>query len=697
MNDDDSTLDAMLSFTDDKLGEVDALMANDLLLSYMMTAHDSTMASAIQKLDQEVRDEMERLATVEDRSNRLRDLRRLFELEEQILSNTGDLERAKSAYLQLKNDVDLSPSSAIPFHNLVSSPDTPEASSPAVYRARQIALLKMALQDHKKTDEEFSSLKRRFLRKHPKGKFTKDLTLPLFMNAEQINQQLNARVDLFERMRMMEDRVRDMGMFLEGDQLFARQCEEATDIIRDSVISRKRARKRAETMAGDVNAHGMKIDDLEHHLQAMRIFDGQVDQDAILPANRQNSSLDRSSNNSRSNVNSGYPNRSNSRSDDLDISGGRNALAERNTRALAQAAASNYENNYQAMQNPKDDDDFLLDSPSVSRAQSMRDEPLQSKPQQQQQRQSSFVGNSNSDDSMMESAASSSNMWRETQSPKKRGSSVRFANADGDASESRSNSQKAALAVVNNAVPDTLAVANSDDDVLSEWLNSLFLPQYIPIFRAHQVDPVSLVFLTETDLLDMGVSIPAHRQKMMRSIREASDVALRQTEIEAAADKQMAEQQQAEEEARKDEVNAARLAARDAANDVQVPPRNLSGEDARVQAEMDLHFREYFESNDIGAVLRGIGHPEYMEMMLENGIDVRTFMYLTDADLQTLGVAAIGPRRKMLVAIARLNDLYADYRIRILRGDPSGQDLDIDGRGTNQGRGPEKSKSCSIQ
>ena len=51
--------------------------------------------------------------------------------------------------------------------------------------------------------------------------------------------------------------------------------------------------------------------------------------------------------------------------------------------------------------------------------------------------------------------------------------------------------------------------------------------------------------------------------------------------------------------------------------------------------------------------LEKLGMSEYAGLFAENGIDVSVLRYLTDQDLEKIGVL-LGHRRKMLAAIAEL-------------------------------------------
>jgi hypothetical protein len=59
---------------------------------------------------------------------------------------------------------------------------------------------------------------------------------------------------------------------------------------------------------------------------------------------------------------------------------------------------------------------------------------------------------------------------------------------------------------------------------------------------------------------------------------------------------------------------------------------------------------------DIAAWLRGLGLEQYEPAFRENGIDAEVLPELTAEDLTDLGVARVGDRRKLLVAIAALRE-----------------------------------------
>ncbi len=58
---------------------------------------------------------------------------------------------------------------------------------------------------------------------------------------------------------------------------------------------------------------------------------------------------------------------------------------------------------------------------------------------------------------------------------------------------------------------------------------------------------------------------------------------------------------------------------------------------------------------DIGAWLRSLRLQQYEQAFHDNGIDGEVLPKLTAGDLKEIGVTAVGHRRKLLAAIARLN------------------------------------------
>ena len=57
---------------------------------------------------------------------------------------------------------------------------------------------------------------------------------------------------------------------------------------------------------------------------------------------------------------------------------------------------------------------------------------------------------------------------------------------------------------------------------------------------------------------------------------------------------------------------------------------------------------------DVGAWLRELDLEQYEAAFCENSVSEKDLPHLTAEDLQDLGVVAVGHRRRLLVAIARL-------------------------------------------
>jgi hypothetical protein len=60
---------------------------------------------------------------------------------------------------------------------------------------------------------------------------------------------------------------------------------------------------------------------------------------------------------------------------------------------------------------------------------------------------------------------------------------------------------------------------------------------------------------------------------------------------------------------------------------------------------------------DVATWLRSLGLERYEAAFRENAVGADVLCDLTAEDLEGLGVAAIGDRRRLLVAIAKLRDL----------------------------------------
>jgi SAM (Sterile alpha motif) domain-containing protein/adenylate/guanylate cyclase family protein len=88
---------------------------------------------------------------------------------------------------------------------------------------------------------------------------------------------------------------------------------------------------------------------------------------------------------------------------------------------------------------------------------------------------------------------------------------------------------------------------------------------------------------------------------------------------------------------------------------------------------------------DVADWLQNLGLEQYQVAFRENGVSVDTLPHLTVEDLRELGVAAVGHRRQLLVAIAKLRDdglpvqaeeAASDHRASIAtddRGSPGGE------------------------
>src|SRR4051794_25036438 len=72
---------------------------------------------------------------------------------------------------------------------------------------------------------------------------------------------------------------------------------------------------------------------------------------------------------------------------------------------------------------------------------------------------------------------------------------------------------------------------------------------------------------------------------------------------------------------------------------------------------------------DVAAWLRALGLDQYAAAFRENGVNADVLRHLTADDLKDLGVAAVGHRRQLLVAIAKLQQ---DEALAVRpSGDPS--------------------------
>jgi hypothetical protein len=65
---------------------------------------------------------------------------------------------------------------------------------------------------------------------------------------------------------------------------------------------------------------------------------------------------------------------------------------------------------------------------------------------------------------------------------------------------------------------------------------------------------------------------------------------------------------------------------------------------------------------DVADWLRALDLERYEAAFRENGVSAEDVRHLTAEDLEGLGVTAIGHRRRLLVAIAKLNEQATDHR-----------------------------------
>lgn len=58
---------------------------------------------------------------------------------------------------------------------------------------------------------------------------------------------------------------------------------------------------------------------------------------------------------------------------------------------------------------------------------------------------------------------------------------------------------------------------------------------------------------------------------------------------------------------------------------------------------------------DIECWLSSLGLQKYASMFLDRGLQMNTILQLTDSDLETMGIVALGPRKKIMASLAELN------------------------------------------
>ena len=79
---------------------------------------------------------------------------------------------------------------------------------------------------------------------------------------------------------------------------------------------------------------------------------------------------------------------------------------------------------------------------------------------------------------------------------------------------------------------------------------------------------------------------------------------------------------------------------------------------------------------DVGAWLRGLGLGQYEQAFRDNDIDTEVLAELAEADLERLGVASLGHRKRLLKAIAALRaDATSTPALPIGRAPPWGQSI----------------------
>ena len=64
------------------------------------------------------------------------------------------------------------------------------------------------------------------------------------------------------------------------------------------------------------------------------------------------------------------------------------------------------------------------------------------------------------------------------------------------------------------------------------------------------------------------------------------------------------------------------------------------------------HQQRNLPVTDLEGFLKSVGLVKYHPMLLSKGIDMAKFVQMNDGELKSAGVELIGPRKKMLAAIA---------------------------------------------
>lgn len=66
---------------------------------------------------------------------------------------------------------------------------------------------------------------------------------------------------------------------------------------------------------------------------------------------------------------------------------------------------------------------------------------------------------------------------------------------------------------------------------------------------------------------------------------------------------------------------------------------------------------------DLPSLLSSLGLDHYINLFLQQEVDLVTFVTFSEKDLTTIGVSAFGSRRKMLLAISELNKRQAPFSV----------------------------------
>eukprot|EP01028_Stygiella_incarcerata_P006431 TRINITY_DN26151_c0_g1_i2.p1 TRINITY_DN26151_c0_g1~~TRINITY_DN26151_c0_g1_i2.p1 ORF type:complete len:531 (-),score=184.55 TRINITY_DN26151_c0_g1_i2:105-1697(-) len=180
-----------------------------------------------------------------------------------------------------------------------------------------------------------------------------------------------------------------------------------------------------------------------------------------------------------------------------------------------------------------------------------------------------------------------------------------------------------------------------DAKPIERWLTSLGLSEYVSAFVENEVDSSCLPLLYEEDLIEMGVRRVGHRTMIMSSIQQAMAM---QDIVEHTNTRQ-----QVAKEGRGGE-DGGRATTPEPIDTLLLP----TDQDSQL---LDQHMIDEILSqrrSGVTAVLQNIGLGRYQHTLETNDVDMRVFLYLTSSDLVSMGISAVGPRRKLLTAIERL-------------------------------------------